>query len=73
MPLGHAGTSTVCRQIVKVDGIQERPYRIRVQVTINDGRRRWRPIFGYPAPEMRTDSPAVLNRIKHLKSEAQLP
>jgi hypothetical protein len=53
-------------------GIQERLYR--VQVTINDGR--WRagvPIFGHPAPEMRTDSPAVLNRIKHLKSEAQLP
>ena len=57
--------STECRQIVKVDGIQ---------VTINDGR--WRagvPIFGHPAPEMRTDSPAVLNRIKHLRSEAQLP
>jgi hypothetical protein len=49
-------------------------YRIRVRVTINDGR--WRagvPIFGHPAPEMITDSPAVLNRIKHLKSEAQLP
>jgi hypothetical protein len=26
------------RQIVKVDGIQERLYRIKVQVTINDGR-----------------------------------
>jgi hypothetical protein len=32
--------STRCRQIVKVDGIQERLYRIRVLVTINDGR--WR-------------------------------
>ena len=66
--------STRCRQIVKVDGIEERLYRIRVQVTINDGR--WRagvPIFGHPAPETRTDSPAVLNRIKHLRSEAQLP
>src|SRR5580698_6502365 len=65
--------STRCRQIVKVDGIQERLYRIRVQVTINDGR--WRagvPIFGHPAPEMITDSPAVLNRIKRLESEAQL-
>jgi hypothetical protein len=65
-------TSTVCRQIVKVDGIQERLYR--VQVTINDGR--WRagvPIFGHPAPEMITDSPAVFNRIKHLTPEAQLP
>jgi hypothetical protein len=64
--------SAVCRQIVKVDGIQERLYR--VQVTINDGR--WRagiPIFEHPAPEMITDWPAVLNRIKHLKSEAQLP
>src|SRR5271156_4028066 len=66
--------STRCRQIVKVDGIQERLYRIRVPVTIDDGR--WRggvPIFGHPAPEMIPDSPAVLNRIKHLKSEAQLP
>jgi hypothetical protein len=46
----------------------------RVQVTINNGR--WHagvPIFGHPAPEMITDSPAVLNRIKHLTSEAQLP
>jgi hypothetical protein len=68
------GDFTGCRQIVKVNGIQERLYRIRVQVTINDGR--WRagvPIFGHSAPEMRTDPPAVLNRIKHLKSEAQLP
>ena len=59
--------STRCRQIVKVDGIQEGLYRIRVQVTINDCR--WRaggPIFGHPAPEMITDSPVVLNRIKHL-------
>jgi hypothetical protein len=64
-------------QIVNVDGIQERlyrMYRIRVQVTINDGRyRAGVPIFGHPAPEMIIDSPAVLNRIKHLKSEAQLP
>jgi hypothetical protein len=63
--------STRCRQIVKVDGIQERLYRIKCAG--HDQRRalaRWRPIFGHPAPEMITDSPAVLNRIKHLKSEA---
>src|SRR5271156_7090239 len=34
---------------------------------------RWRRIFGHPVPEMKTDSPAVFNRIRHLKSEAQLP
>jgi hypothetical protein len=31
------------------------------------------PIFGHPAPEMITDPRAVLNRITHLTSEAQLP
>ena len=34
------GLAVLKRQIVKVDGIQERLYRISVQVTINDGR--WR-------------------------------
>src|SRR5271154_4189174 len=44
---------------------EERLYRTMVQVTINDGRGRVGvPIFGHPAPEMRTDSPPVLNRIK---------
>jgi hypothetical protein len=38
-------TSTGCRQIVKVDGIQERLYRISVQVTINDGRWRYKQPF----------------------------
>ena len=62
------------RQIVRVNGIQERLYRIRVQVTINDGR--WRagvPIFGHPAPEMINRFACRLNRIMQLKSEAQLP
>jgi hypothetical protein len=61
-------------KIVTVEGIQERLYRIRVQGY--DQRRamaRRCRIFGHPAPEMITDSPAVLNRIRHLKSEAQLP
>jgi hypothetical protein len=64
-------TSPQRGQIVKVDGIQERLYSMRVQVTINDGR--WRPIFEYPAAKMITDSPAVLNRIKHLSRKPNCP